>query len=205
MRRRPVLALAIVLCLSAGAGADAAETPARAVVEALHDTLLAVMKEADSLGFGGRRDRLAPVFAALYDTPVIARAATGRYWKRFDAAQREPLIGAIGRLSVATYAARFDGYSGERFRSVSQRPGPRGTVLVNTELIKSNGEAVALNYLLRKTGTGWRIIDVYLEGKYSELAVRRSEYTAIIKRKGLGGLFAAIEEKIAGYESGAPK
>ena len=205
MRRLMTLAVSVVFCLASGVAANAAKSPASAVVEALHDTLLAVMKDAEALGFGGRRDRLAPVIAGSFDMALIARVSTGRHWKKFDDAQRARFIEAIGRLSVAIYAARFDDYSGESFRVVSEQPAPRGTVFVNSELVKSDGEAVRLNYLLRSTDSDWRIVDVYLEGKYSELAVRRSEYLAVIKRKGVDGLLAAIEEKIADFESGALK
>ncbi len=160
------------------------------------------MKAAHALGFEGRRERLAPVIAQVFDIPLIARSATGRYWASFVPAQRQKLVDALRRLTVATYAARFDDYSGERFRVVSERAAPRGTVLVNTELVKADGEAVSIDYLVRPTDEGWRIVDVYLKGVYSELAVRRSEYTAVIKRAGLDGLLATIEDKIASYASG---
>ena len=87
--------------------------------------------------------------------------------------------------------------------SLLQRPAPRETVLVNSELIKSDGDAVELNYLLRETDAGWRIIDVYLDGVYSELATRRSVYAGLIRNRGIEGLIAAIEDKIDEYESGA--
>ena len=132
---------------------------------------------------------------------LIARITTGRNWNRFDGGRQMRLIDALGRLNVATYADRFDDYSGESFRVVSEQPAARGTVLVNSELVKSDGETIRINYLLRPTGKGWRIIDVYLKGIYSELALRRSEYAAVVKRDGPDGLLAAIEKKIAEYES----
>ena len=185
--------------------AHAAETPAIVVVEELHESLLAVMKNAEALGFAGRRDFLAPVITESFDLPLIARYSTGRYWRQLNPAQREQLIGAVGRLSVSIYAGRFDDYDGESFRTVSETPAPRGTVLVNTELVKSNGKTVRLNYLMRPTDAGWRIVDVFLKGVYSELAVKRAEYTAVIRRKGVDGLLVAIEDKIASHESGQPK
>ncbi len=134
---------------------------------------------------------------------LIARGSTGRHWRKFAPDERTHLVETLMRLTVATYAARFDGYAGERFRIVSDEPAPRGTVLVHTALVKTDGENVRINYLLRETGEGWRIIDVYLDGIYSELALRRAEYTAVIKRDGLDGLFAEIEKKIASYAAEA--
>lgn len=200
---RRLLAVVAILCFASGPAAGAADSPARAVVDSLHETLLAVMKDAATLGFAGRRDTLAPVIAASFDMALIARITTGRNWKRFDGGRQQRLIDALGRLNVATYADRFDDYSGESFRVVSERPAARGTVLVNGELVKSDGETIRIDYLLRPTGDGWRIIDVYLKGIYSELALRRSEYAAVLKRDGADGLLAAIEKKIAEYESDA--
>ncbi len=204
MRFRVIYVVSIICGLVLAGDSNAAETPAATVVVALHDTLISVMKEADALGFAGRRDQLAPVIAETFDTPLIARASTGRHWRKFDADQRRKLVDALVRLTVATYAGRFDDYTGESFRVVSEKPAPRRTVLVSTELVKSDGETIRLNYLLRSTGAGWRIIDVFLKGIYSELALKRSEYTSVIKRDGLAGLLAAIDEKIAQFaaESG---
>ena len=203
MRHTLAIALSCVITIGAAAAARAQGTPAAGVVETLHAELIGVMREADSLGFTGRRDRLAPVIEGAFELPLIARASTGRYWKKLDEAQRARLVDAFTRLTVATYAGRFDGFDGESFRIVSQGPAPRETVLVNSELVKSDGDTVELNYLLRETDAGWRIIDVYLDGVYSELATRRSVYAGLIGRKGIEGLIAAIEDKIVEYESGA--
>jgi len=203
MRHTLAIVLSCVITIGAAAAARAQGSPAAGVIETLHAELIGVMREADSLGFTGRRDRLAPVIEGAFELPLIARASTGRYWKKLDEAQRARLVDAFTRLTVATYAGRFDGFDGESFRIVSQGPAPRETVLVNSELVKSDGDTVELNYLLRETDAGWRIIDVYLDGVYSELATRRSVYAGLIGRKGIEGLIAAIEDKIVEYESGA--
>ncbi len=203
MRHTLAIVLSCMITIGATAAARAQDTPAAGVVETLHAELIGVMREADSLGFTGRRDRLAPVIEGAFELPLIARASTGRYWKKLDEAQRARLVDAFTRLTVATYAGRFDGFDGESFRIVSQGPAPRETVLVNSELVKSDGDTVELNYLLRETDAGWRIIDVYLDGVYSELATRRSVYAGLIGRNGIEGLIAAIEDKIVEYESGA--
>ena len=195
------LAVALVFFVVTPAPADPAM--ARSVVETLHEALLGAMKEAATLGYPGRRDRLAPVIAETFDIPVIARASTGLHWREIEKADRYRLMDAMTRLTIATYAGRFDGYSGEKFRMVGVEEAPRNMVLVETELVRSNGEPVRLNYLMREGRKGWRIVDVYLDGVYSELAVRRSEYGSLIKREGLDGLLAAIEKKIAGYEAGS--
>ena len=205
MSRLINLAVSGTIFYAAAFAAHAAETPASAVVEELHESLLAVMKNAEALGFVGRRDFLAPVIVESFDMPLITRTSVGRHWRQLNPAQRDQMIDAVGRLSVSIYAGRFDDYDGESFRTLSETPAPRGTILVNTELVKSDGDTVRLNYLLRPTDAGWRIVDVFLKGVYSELAVKRAEYSAVIRRKGLDGLLVAIEDKIASQESDQPK
>lgn len=166
-------------------------------IETLNATLLEVMQNADELGYPGRYEKLYPVMTGLYDFALMARIAVGAYWKKIDGPKQEQLIDAFTRMSVATYAARFDGYSGERFEIVSSEKSVRDTVLVKTNLIKSDGSPVALNYLTRPRDGEWRIIDVFLDARFSELARLRADYTAVIKRQGFDTLIDTIESKIS--------
>ena len=58
--------------------------------------------------------------------------------------------------------------------------------------------AGALNYLTRPRDGEWRIIDVFLDARFSELARMRADYTAVIKRQGFDSLIETIEAKIVG-------
>ena len=199
MFRLARLALLAGCLLVAGLPTSYAATPSEEIAK-LNATLLDVMKNADKLGYSGRFEKLQPVMTQLYDFPLMARVAVGAFWKELDKAKREKLIDAFTRMSVATYAARFDGYSGERFEIVSAEKSVRNTMLVKTNLIKSDGKPVALNYLTRPEGGGWRIIDVFLDARFSELARMRSDYTAVISREGFDSLLATIKSKIAAME-----
>ena len=63
-------------------------------------------------------------------------------------------------------------------------------------LVKSNGEAVSLNYLMRQGEGSWQIIDVFLSGTISELAARRSEFTSILRRDGAEGLLRMLDKRV---------
>jgi phospholipid transport system substrate-binding protein len=68
---------------------------------------------------------------------------------------------------------------------------------VETTLTPKGAEPVVLNYLMRNTaGDGWRIVDIFLTGTISELATRRSEFTAILKSDGADGLVKALTKRI---------
>ncbi len=177
--------------------ADAAH-PAIDVVENLHATLLTVMKEGPLVGYQGRYDRLAPVITAGFDMPFIAKTVMGRYWETFSAEQKSKFIEVFSKLSIATYAANFDAYSGERFNVISEKEATPGRILVQTQLIKSDGGKVQLDYLLHRAGSQWRIINVVADG-VSDLALKRADYTSFLKSKGFDPLLLRLNEKVAEY------
>jgi len=191
---RSLAAIPLVCALAASAGAE--ETP-RQVVDRINAVLIEVMRDARALGFDGRYKRLAPVLTQTFNFPFMARVIAGQFWKDFGAAQQERLIDAFARISIATFAARFDSHSGELFEVLGQRPAMRESVMVENRLVKSSGEIVSINYLLRKFDGAWRVADVFLDGKYSELAIKRSEYGSILRRGGVEALLRRLEDKVA--------
>ena len=98
-------------------------------------------------------------------------------------------------MTTATYANRFDGFSGERFEVLQTADQPNGDKIVKTRIVQSDGEAVQLNYLMRNTGGAWKIIDVYLNGTISELASRRAEFGSILKSGGPNALVSALTKQ----------
>jgi phospholipid transport system substrate-binding protein len=192
-----ILALLLV-AIPAAAEAPGIDTPV-GCVELLHDALTKVMKEADDLGFGGREAYLDPIVSTAYDTEFMARKSVGRYWSKLSETEQQEFVGRFGGLTVATYAGRFDGWSGEAFETLGQEDGVHDTVLVKTKLLRPDDEDVRLDYRLRKTDTGWRIIDVYANGTISELALRRSEYSALLRREGFPSLIEALDKKIGEF------
>jgi phospholipid transport system substrate-binding protein len=131
----------------------------------------------------------------------MTQYSAGRHWRQLSEAQKKSLVEAFSRLTVATYADRFDGYSGEKFVVVREATPREGNRLVESELIKSDGEPIKLNYLLRQTQEGWRVIDIFLKGTISELATKRSEYSSALSNQGFDGLMAIFEQKISGLKA----
>ncbi len=179
---------------SHSSGTDA---PAQ-VVDKLHSELLYIMKEAKTLGYEGRFKRLDPIIMETFDLPFIAKIAVGRYWRTFDDNQKRRFVEIFSNLSVATYANRFDGFSGERFTVTSKESLPRGRIMVRTQLIKPDGERIDLDYILNKNKGAWRIINVIAEG-VSDLSLKRADYTAYIKGNGYDAFMDKLNEKIATY------
>ena len=165
-------------------------------IRSFYDVLLDVMKQAKALGVRGRYAKLAPAIRATFDLAAMTRIAVGPDWTSLSPQQQTSLIEAFGRMTIATYANRFDGYAGEQF-VVDPKPEPRNTgTIVRTKLIQSNGEPVMLNYLLRSSeSAGWRIVDVYLTGTISELATRRAEFGSLLKSGGPDALDRSLRQQ----------
>ena len=185
MIKRSVLAraawavIASLAFLDAPAASDdpsAAAPPvadARAAVEKLHASLIEVMKEAEPLGYAGRYARLEPVMRELFDLPFMAEKAVGRYWNEATPEDRSRLVDAFSRYTIANFAGRFDSFSGQSFETLGDEPTARDTLLVRTRVVDPGGENVQLDYRMRATDGRWRIVDIYMNGAVSELALRR--------------------------------
>jgi phospholipid transport system substrate-binding protein len=174
--------------------AGAAPLDPSAVVGRFNDKLLAAMAQEGRPGYAVRYRLLEDVVDATFDVALMTRMAVGPSWAGVPENQQQRIIDAFRQFIVATFAERFDGYSGEKFEIRGDRSMGPG-ILVENALVPPNGEPVRINYLMHETAAGWRVVDVYLDGTISELAVRRSEFTAILKQSGAEGLITALERK----------
>jgi phospholipid transport system substrate-binding protein len=187
-------ALLSFTCLSS---ALAAAPGPEQVVGRLHESLLEVMQNAGELGYEGRYKQLEPVLERSYDFPFMIRIAVGPTWRELNQSQQTELTDLFIAMSVANYAARFNGYGGEHFEITGEEAGPREAVLVHSRIVRPNEKPVELNYLMREFEDGWRIIDVLLDARYSELARQRAEFAAVLRSGGVPDLVATLERKIA--------
>ncbi len=193
------LLIAIVLAVQmAMPCASAGNRGAAEVVEKLHAALLAAMKDGAQAGYQGRYDQLAPVIRSNFDMPFISRTVLGKYWGTFNDEQRSRFVDTFTRLSIATYAANFDSYSGERFTLVSEKEASGGRILIQSQIIKSDGGRVQLDYLLHRADAQWRIVNIIAEG-VSDLALKRADYSTFLKTNGFDALLKKLNEKVDQY------
>lgn len=169
-------------------------SPSKMVSE-FQNTLIAVMKTAESATVQQRYTHLKPAVNKAFHLKLMSQIATGKFWSTATRMEKDNLALAFERASVSTLATLFNGYSGEFFRYLGDKPGPQGTNIVMTEIVKSDESTVSINYITRRFGNDWKIIDIILDGGISELMVRRSEYHQILKTSGVPGLIATLNAK----------
>lgn len=185
------LGLAGIALPSIAADAD----PAVARITGFYDALLDSMKAAKRTPVKARFEKLDAPVRATFDLPAMTRIAVGPAWSTLSADDQKALTDQFSRMTVATYANRFDGFSGERFEVDPSTEARGANKIVKSKLVKSNGEPVALNYLVHQTPDGWKATDVYLSGTISELASRRSEFGTLLKNGGAKALVDSLRER----------
>jgi len=188
------IALGLAALIQASAFAESSD-PAASRITSFYGALLDTMKQARQLGVKGRYDKLSPVLVKTYDLTSMSKLAVGPSWSTLTPQQQAAIINAFTRMTVATYASRFDGFSGEQFQILETSDRPNGDKIVKTQIIKSDGDAVPLNYLMRRSGADWKIVDIYLDGTISELANRRAEFGAILKSGGPDALVVSLTKQ----------
>jgi phospholipid transport system substrate-binding protein len=194
------------LCLSfvlSGPTSSAIAGPPSDLIAGLNAKFIEVMKNAANLGYDGRYQALAPSLSDAYDFAEMTRVSIGRYWRNLTDAQKQQLVGAFQAYSTATYAARFNGFSGEKFEVLGEEPAPAGSVRVNNQIVQRSGEPIRIDYLLRQEAGRFRIVDVFLKSSFSELAIRRSEFTTEYAKTGFDGVIALMKTKVAKMQTDA--
>lgn len=205
--RRWHLLMVLLICGSFVPRAHAAPTPtpqspAVNVIQHLQDTLLDVMKNAKALGYQGRYQKLEPVIKSAYALPTLAQLTLGQHWSSLSSTQQQTFVDTLSRLSIATYAARFDGYtSGETFRIVDQRKLGNGDAVVRSVFLKADGSKVTFDYILMPQKGNWRVINVVVDG-VSDLALKRAQYSSVLKKSGFAGLIKKLDQKISAAAHG---
>ena len=199
MLAAPRLCKALALAVALGLGtfsytAHAAPAGGSGTVKGLYEALLTTMKSGGTLGGSGRFAKLAPVIRSSFDVASMARLSVGPSWSGLSEAQRQEVTESYGRYISAIYADRFDSYNGQKLEVTGEQPAPFG-LMVKSRIIKSNGEPVEVDYVMRQNGEIWLIADIYLDSAISEVATRRSEFAAILKTQGIDGLIAALNRK----------
>jgi phospholipid transport system substrate-binding protein len=183
--------LAIVSVLTAwpAAAADAPTETAAKKIQAFYGVLVDAMKGGSKLGIQGRYDKLKPAIETAFNLPVMTQFAVGPDWSKYSEADHKALIEAFERMTVSNYAKNFDSYNGQQFvvlPNVVNRPPDK---VVQTEMRPAKGDPVKFNYRMRDAGGGnWKVIDVFLAGFTSQLALRRSEFSDTVAKEGASGL-----------------
>src|SRR6202521_3642509 len=153
--------VAAVLALAISYPLHAAPVNGGDTVQSLYDALLSTMNNGRTLGQSGRFKQLEPVIRRTFDIPSMARLSVGSSWATLTEAQRQQVTESLGRYISAIYADRFDSYAGQKLQVTGEQLAAAG-VMVRSQIVKTNGEVVTVNYMMHRNGNSWLISDIYL-------------------------------------------
>jgi len=190
--------LALISVLAAAypvAAADAPTDPAAKKIQAFYSVLVDSMKGGARLGVQGRYNKLKPAVETAFNLPAMTQYAVGPDWAKFSDADHKALIEAFERMTVSNYAKNFDSYNGQQFVVLPNVVDRAPDKVVQTELRPAKGDPVKFNYRMRDAGGGdWKVIDVFLAGFTSQLALRRSEFSDTVATQGASGLIKKMNQ-----------
>ncbi len=207
MSRRTVLrsftAVAFVAAYGPMAAASVRAPDVFGPVSELEAALLAIMQAGRATPFTQRCAMLRPVLQRTFDLDSVLKRVIGPRWGSLGAAQQAQLQAAFVNYSVASWVANFDSYAGQTFRLLpGSRPVGEDGWIVGTELVPVSGAPHRLDFVMRRTDSGWRAVDVLAEGSISRVAVLRSDFRALLADGTGAALSASLERKATSLSLG---
>jgi phospholipid transport system substrate-binding protein len=127
-----------------------------------------------------------------FDTAYSARLVLGTHWRDASEDQRKRFVNAFYQSLLRNYSTALVDFTSDRMKFLpAQVDGDSATV--RTEIKRSNGTRIPVNYSLRKTNGEWKAWDVVIEG-ISYVKSFREDFGAEIDQKGLDAVIQRIEK-----------
>ena len=132
-----------------------------------------------------------------FDTPYAAQLVLGQHWRTATPEQRKRFVDAFYKSLLYTYGDAMIDFTADRLKVYPTKVAPEETrATVRTEVKRSNGTKVAVNYTMRKVSSEWKAWDVVIDG-ISYVKSYREDYGAEVQQKGLDAVIARLEAKAA--------
>lgn len=203
---------AIAICLSLALGAAIACPPAMAQApaaapntlgpqELVEDSAKRMLTELDANRATYSKDPskldnlVATVLLPNFDSEYAAQLVLGQTWRTATPEQRKRFVDAFYHSLLRNYGNALLNYTANNFVILPYR-GDAGdkSATVRTEVRKSTGEKVPVNFTLRKTDSGWKAWDVVIEG-ISYVKSFRTDFGAEVQQKGLDEVIERLEKQ----------
>ena len=143
------------------------------------------------------RPGFASLFETHFDMAGISKFTLGRYWRIATDAQQAEFQKLFETLLVQSYAKAFSQYGGEKFQVTKAWTDGDGSVVVNTNIDRPNGDIIHLDWRVEDQASTMRIIDLVVEG-VSLRATHRSDFASAIQSNGgtVAGLLDLLRQKV---------
>ncbi|MEQ8509931.1 MAG: ABC transporter substrate-binding protein [Rhodospirillaceae bacterium] len=141
--------------------------------------------------------RFRALFNDGFDIPAISRFVLARNWRTASNSEQQEFISVFENVIVATWSRRFSEYSGQTIKILGTTPdGDNGSV-VDSVIVDTNGQNIAVQWRLRQREDGLRIVDVIVEGVSMAITYRQDYASAIRQQGGLEALLTQLRKQAA--------
>jgi phospholipid transport system substrate-binding protein len=128
-----------------------------------------------------------------FDVEYAARMVLGKHWKDATPEQRDRFIKAFYQSMLTNYGNALAEFTAGRMKVLPSKTEPNADrATVRTEIRRSNGQPVPVNYSMRKTPEGWKAWDVTIEG-VSYAKSFRDDFGSEIDQKGLEAVIERLQ------------
>jgi phospholipid transport system substrate-binding protein len=128
-----------------------------------------------------------------FDTEYSARLVLGHHWTAASEEQRQRFIKAFYKSLLSNYGDALVDFTADKLKVFPYTGDANAaSATVRTQVRKSDGSLVAVNYTLRRTDQGWKAWDVVIEG-ISYVKSFRDDFGAEIDQKGLDEVIGRLE------------
>jgi len=140
-----------------------------------------------------------------FDTPYAAQLVLGQHWRNATPEQRDRFVKAFYQSLLYTYGDAMVDFTADRLKVLPTKITDADTkATVRTEIKRSNGTKVPVNYSMRKVNGQWKAWDVVIEG-ISYVKSYREDYGAEVQQKGLDAVITRLEAKAQSAKSAKVK
>jgi phospholipid transport system substrate-binding protein len=136
---------------------------------------------------------VANVLLPNFDTEYAARLVLGQTWRTATPEQRKRFVDAFYHSLLRNYGSALVDFTADRFVILPYKGDPNDTTAtVRTEVKRSSGDKVPVNFSLRKVDGAWKAWDVVIEG-ISYVKSFRTDFGSEIQQKGLDEVINRLE------------
>src|SRR3984893_1323674 len=136
---------------------------------------------------------VANVLLPNFDTEYAARLVLGQTWRSATPEQRKRFVDAFYHSLLRNYGSALVDFTADRFQILPYKGDPNDTTAtVRTEVKRSSGDKVPVNFSLRKVDGVWKAWDVVIEG-ISYVKSFRTDFGSEIQQKGLDEVINRLE------------
>ena len=102
----------------------------------------------------------------VVDFPYIAKRVMGKYYRRANTEQREEFTKVFKNTLIRTYAKALVGFEITSYDLLPEgRPSPKpDKQVVSVQVTSGNGSAYKLDYYMLQQQSGWKLVNVFLDG-----------------------------------------